>query len=183
RKLEALARAFLPVLLAFFHTGIARQKTILSQRRPQLRIEARNRSRQSHAYRTSLPTNSATSRRDHYIDLLGQASKLQRLGGVVLPREIRKVLLDRPAVHREFAGTCAHNHSRDRFLAAAGAEKPICARDGRTRRTQRSSYERQPQPRGENSRSVYPPRRVLAPGPVYSPFVRKAPQRAENFLR
>src|SRR5713101_7986114 len=39
RELEALARALLSVLLAFLHSRIARQKSILAQRRPQLRIE------------------------------------------------------------------------------------------------------------------------------------------------
>src|ERR1700716_4223456 len=33
RKLEALARALLPVLLAFLHTRVARQETICAQRR------------------------------------------------------------------------------------------------------------------------------------------------------
>ena len=37
--LEAPSRALLPVLLALFHSRVARQKSILSQSRPQLRIE------------------------------------------------------------------------------------------------------------------------------------------------
>jgi len=42
RELEALARALLPVFLAFLHTGVARQKTVGTQCRAQLRIESRN---------------------------------------------------------------------------------------------------------------------------------------------
>ena len=38
-ELEALTRALLSVFLAFLHARIARQKSVLAKRRPQLRIE------------------------------------------------------------------------------------------------------------------------------------------------
>src|SRR5712664_4465452 len=76
RKLEALARALLPVLLAFLHSGVARQKSVLAQSRPQLRIEARDRSRQSHAHRASLPAHSAAMRRHHHVHLVRDVGEL-----------------------------------------------------------------------------------------------------------
>src|SRR5207248_3602789 len=45
-ELESLSCAFLPVLLAFLHSGIARQKSVLPQGRAQFWIESRNRPRQ-----------------------------------------------------------------------------------------------------------------------------------------
>ena len=58
------------------------------------------------------------------VHLVRQVRELQRLDRIMLPRMIRKILLRRPAVHRELAGACAQEHARDRLFAAAGAEKP-----------------------------------------------------------
>src|SRR5229473_1546541 len=116
-ELESLARALLPVLLALLHTGVARQKTVLAQRRPQLRIEFRNCARQSHAHRAGLAADAAATRGDNNVYLVGEAGELQRLDGVVLPREIREILLDRSLVHRELAGACAQENTRNGFLA------------------------------------------------------------------
>src|SRR6266851_5513684 len=138
-ELESLSRALLTVLLALLHTRVARQETVLAQRRPQLRIETRNCSRQSHAHRAGLPANAAAIRGHDYVHLVRQARKLQRFGGVMLPGEIGEILLHRSLVDRELARAGAQKHARDRFLAAARTQKPVCARDGRTRRTQRSS--------------------------------------------
>src|SRR5712691_8533230 len=139
RELEALARALLSVLLALLHTRVARQKTVLAQRGPQLRIEPRNRARQSHAHRAGLPASAAAMRGHHDIDLLRQARKLQRLGGVMLPGEIGEILLHRSLVYRELARAGAQKHARNRFFATARTQNPICSRDGCTRRTQPSS--------------------------------------------
>src|SRR6195256_1629648 len=70
RELEALTRALLSVLLAFLHSRIARQKSVFPQRRPQLRIESRNRTRQSHAHRPCLPAHAAAMRRHHHVYLV-----------------------------------------------------------------------------------------------------------------
>src|SRR5882724_5393675 len=129
RELEALARAFLSVLLAFLHSRIARQKSVLPQRRPQLRIESRNRPRQSHAHRASLPAHTAAVRRHHYVHLVGNVRKLQRLDCVMLPRVIRKILFNRPAVDGKLAGAGTKEHARHRLLAPSGSKKPcLCAR-------------------------------------------------------
>src|SRR5690348_169899 len=105
-ELEALARALLSVLLALFHTGIARKKTVLPERWTQLGIKPRDRARQSHPYRAGLPANAAAMSGDDYIHLVPQAGELERLCGIVLPREIWKILFDGSLVHSEFAGAC-----------------------------------------------------------------------------
>src|SRR6267154_4350176 len=140
RELEALARALLSVLLAFLHSRIARQKSVLAQRRPRLRIEPRNRSRQSHAHRASLSAHAAAMRRHYHVHLVRDIRKLQRLDRVMLPRVIRKILLHCPAVDRELTATRTQEHARHRLLAPPRSQKPsLCARDGRARRTQCSS--------------------------------------------
>src|SRR5712664_4132639 len=140
RELEALARALLSVLLAFLHSRIARQKSVLAQRRAQLWIEPRNGPRQSHAHRASLPAYAATMCRHHHVHLVRDIRKLQWLDRVMLPRVVRKILLHRPAVDRELARSRTQEHARHRLLAPPCSQKPsLCARDGRARRTQCSS--------------------------------------------
>src|SRR5262249_35194487 len=107
-ELESLSCALLPVLFAFLHTGIARQKTVLAQCRTQLRIESRNRAGEPHADRSSLTANAAAMRGHYDVNLVRQIRELHRLRRVVLPRKIRKILLNRPAVHRELARAGAH---------------------------------------------------------------------------
>src|SRR5215475_2609671 len=119
RELEALARALLPVLLAFLHAGVARQKTVGTKRRPQLRIEARDGARQSHANRSGLSADAAAIGGHHDIYLITEVGKLQRLGGIMLPRMIREVGLDATAVDRELARACAQKNARDWLFAAA----------------------------------------------------------------
>src|SRR6267142_595299 len=138
-ELESLARALLAVLLALLHAGVAEQKTLGAKRRPQFGIELRNGARQTHTDGTSLSAHAATMRGDNYVHLLGHVGEFERLGSVVLPCKIREVVVDRAFVYSEFARAGAQKYARDRFLAAAGTQKPICARDGRARRTQRSS--------------------------------------------
>src|SRR5690349_17565837 len=139
-ELESLARALLPVLLAFLHAGIARQKSVGPQRRPQLRIEPRNRSRQPHAHRAGLPAHAAAVRGHYDVHLFDKARELQRLGGFVLPGMIREILPHGPVVHGELARTCAKEHAGNRLLAPSCSRKPsLRARYGRTCCTQRSS--------------------------------------------
>src|SRR5713226_2188387 len=140
RELEALTGTLLSVLLAFLHSRIARQEPVFAQRRAQLRIEPRNRPRQTHAHRSRLPAHAAAMGRHHHVHLVGDIREFQRLDRVMLPRVIRKILLHRPAVDRELAGPRTQEHARYRFLAPSRSQKPsLCARNGRTRRTQRSS--------------------------------------------
>src|SRR6266481_2359034 len=139
-ELEALARALLSVLFAFLHSRIARQKSVLPQRRTQFWIEPRNRPRQSHAHRSGLPTHTAAVRRHDHVHLVGDIRELQGFNRVMLPCVIRKILLDRAAVHLELPRPRTQEHARHRLLAPSRSQKPgLCAHNGRTRRTQRSS--------------------------------------------
>src|SRR5258708_12141597 len=79
RELEAFARALLSVLLAFLHARVARQKSVLAQRRPQLRIEPRNRPRQSHAHRAGFSAHAAAVPRHHSSPLFPSIREFHRL--------------------------------------------------------------------------------------------------------
>src|SRR5256885_12472963 len=131
RELEALARALLPVLFAFLHAGIAREKTVCTKRWPQIRVELGNGARQSHAHRARLSANTAAMRGHHNVHLLGHIREFQRLGGVMLPCKVREIIGDRTFVQREFAGTRAQKYARNRFLAATSTQKTTFARNGR----------------------------------------------------
>src|SRR5258707_5934104 len=140
RELEALACALLPVLLAFLHTGVARQKSILAKSRTKLGIKAADRAGESHANRSRLPAHAATLGRGHNIDLLGEAPELQRLPGVMQPRGIRKILLGGTAIDRKLSPARPGENPRNRFLASSRAVKPgLAARCGRINSTQSSS--------------------------------------------
>src|SRR6266849_341687 len=129
RELEALARALLSVLLAFLHARIARQKSVLAQRRTQLWIELRDRPRQSHAHGAGLAANAATMRGHNHVHLVGDIRELQRLDRVILPRMIREILFHRPAVDLKLAVPWTQEHARHRFLAPSGSQNPsLCAR-------------------------------------------------------
>src|SRR5262249_32679628 len=123
-ELEALAGALLPVLLALLHARIAREKTVLAQRRAQLEIEARNGARQSHAYGPGLTASAATVRGDDHIHLIGQVGELERFGGVVLPGVVRKVGIHLAAVDRKLASARTQKHARDGFLAPSRTVEP-----------------------------------------------------------
>src|SRR5215831_18661908 len=82
-ELEALARALLPVFLAFLHTGVARQKSVLAQGWSKFRIETADGAGKPHAHRSGLPTDASAMRGSNHIHLLGEVCKLQRLGGVM----------------------------------------------------------------------------------------------------
>src|SRR5215472_11193971 len=139
-ELEPLSCAFLPVLLAFLHSRIARQKSVLPQGWPQLLIESRNRAGQSHAHGASLPAHTAADGACHYIHLVDQVAELQRLGRFMLPRMIREILLHGSVVDGELPRTRAKEHPCYGLLAPPSSHKPcLRARYGRSRCTQRSS--------------------------------------------
>src|SRR5260370_16289536 len=101
RESEELKRAILSVLLTFLHARIARQKSVLAQRRPQFRVEPRNGPRQSHAHRSRLPAHAAAMRRHYHVNLVGDIRKFQRLDRAMLPRAIRQNMLHGPVVEGE----------------------------------------------------------------------------------
>src|SRR5580704_8155650 len=139
-ELEALAGALLPVLLALFHARIARKKTVGAQGGAQLRIVLGDGAREAHANGSGLTANAAAVHGAHDVDLIGEAGELQRLGGVMFPSMIRKILFRSAAIDGELAAAGAEKNAGDRFFAAASTHDPnFIARKGRSDRTQRSS--------------------------------------------
>src|ERR1019366_5113519 len=59
-ELEALAGALLPVLFAFLHARITRQKPVFAQARAQFRLEDRQRAGKPHAQGARRSTHAAT---------------------------------------------------------------------------------------------------------------------------
>jgi len=114
---KRLRAPFCPYFLRSFILESRVKNPFFPQRRPQLRIESRNRPRQSHAHRSRLSAHSAAMRRHHHVYLVGDIRELQRLDRIMLPRVIRKILLDRAAVHRELSRPRTQEHARHRFLA------------------------------------------------------------------
>src|SRR6202167_4323775 len=100
-ELEAPTRAFLSVFLAFLHARIARQKTVLAQRRTQLRIQLRERASNAHSHRSGLSAYAAALDLRLYLDLVQHLRELQRLDSGRMPRHVAEIILHRPPVHRE----------------------------------------------------------------------------------
>src|SRR5450432_2335937 len=121
-ELEALACALLSVLLALLHARIASEKSILAQRGAQFGVEHRNGAGQAHANGSGLSADAATLGGNDHVHLVVEIGELQRLDGIVLPREIGKILFRGAAVYSEFAGAGAQKNARDRLFAAAGSE-------------------------------------------------------------
>src|SRR5271163_3683674 len=116
--LEPAPRALLSVLLALFHSRIARQKSILPQRRPQLRIKNRKRTRKSHAHGTSLSADAAALHDGHHFDLIGSLREFQRLDRRRVPRYVLKIFFHRAAIH------CKSRRSRLQINARDGLAPP-----------------------------------------------------------
>src|SRR5271163_2102193 len=76
-ELEALAGAFLSVLLALFHARIAREKTVGAQRGAKLRVVLRDGARKAHANRSSLAADAAAVHGAHDVDLVRKAGELE----------------------------------------------------------------------------------------------------------
>src|SRR5580658_4799548 len=58
-ELEPATRALLTVLLAFLHTRVPGQKSVLAQRRTQLRVQLGEGARNAHAHRSRLAADAA----------------------------------------------------------------------------------------------------------------------------
>src|SRR2546426_2343364 len=140
-ELEALPCSLLPVLLAFFHARIARQKSVLAQAVAQLSVEPGQRARQPHAHRARLPAGAAALGCGHHVHLVQCIGELQRLNGRVFPGDVLEIIFHGPAVHLILAAAQPEKHARHRLLAASRAVEPRLGRalNGRCCRTHSSS--------------------------------------------
>ena len=77
RELEALARALLSILLAFFDAGIARDQARLLQRRTKVSIEFHQRAGDAMANRACLARRATAANINQDVKLGGRLSQLQ----------------------------------------------------------------------------------------------------------
>src|ERR1700722_547876 len=119
--LEAATRSLLSVLLAFLHARIACQKPVLAQRRPQLRINLRERARKPHAHRSRLTAHTAALHDALHFDLILHLRELQRLNRSRVPGDIAKIFVHRAAIYRKTRRPHLDINARDGLTAAAGA--------------------------------------------------------------
>src|SRR4051795_3983485 len=78
-ELEALARALLPVLLAFLDARVARQEAFLLEARPQLEVVLDERAGDAEAQRAGLAGNAPARNRRQDVELIGRFGDEQRL--------------------------------------------------------------------------------------------------------
>src|SRR3954471_13073421 len=71
-ELEALARALLPVLLAFLDPRVAGQEAFLLELRPQFEVVLDQRPRDAEAQRAGLAGDAAAGNRREHVELIGR---------------------------------------------------------------------------------------------------------------
>src|SRR5882672_4628905 len=118
-ELEALAGALLPVFLAFLHARIARQKTVLAQPCAEFWIEDGERAGKPHAQRAGLAADAAAIHSGHDIHRIRRLGELHRFHSAIAPVDVAEILVHRPAIDGNLAGTECQKHARHRFFAAA----------------------------------------------------------------
>ena len=121
-ELEALAGAFLSVLLALMLAGIARQEAGFLQLRPELPIELDQRAGQTQPDCIGLACYTAAMGENYYIELVGHLSDEKRLTDRDAPGLSWKILVQRTTVNRDVALTRTEKYAGDRRLTAAGPE-------------------------------------------------------------
>src|SRR3984885_9605877 len=100
-ELEPATRALLSVLLAFLHTRVAGQESVLAQRRTQLRVQLGEGARNAHAHRSGLAADAATLDLCAHLDLIEHLRKFQRLDRGGVPRDVAKIIVNRAIVPGE----------------------------------------------------------------------------------
>src|SRR5229473_649917 len=121
RKLEALARALLSVLLAFLNPGIARDQSRVFQCRSQVAVVFNQGARDSMANRTGLACGTAAGDVGEHIELADCLSQLHRLSNNHAQRLVRKIHLKRPAIDLKVARAGSQIYSRRRALASSSS--------------------------------------------------------------
>src|ERR1700752_3178226 len=103
RKLEAFARALLPVFLSFLDSRIARNQAGVFESRAQVGIKLEQRACNAVTNGACLSGRAAAGDVDHEVKLAGRFGQLQRLPNDHAQGLIREVTLKRFAVHLHFA--------------------------------------------------------------------------------
>jgi len=120
RELEALARAFLTVLLSLFDPRIAGNQSGLLQSRPQVRIELNQGPRNAMPDRTRLPGRTAAGNVNNHIKLVCGVRQLQRLANNHSQRLIGKILRKGFTIDQNVAAAGPQINAGSRSLAPSG---------------------------------------------------------------
>src|ERR1051325_1152041 len=120
-ELEALARALLPVLLAFLDARIARQEAFLLQLRPQLAVVLDERSRDPEPERARLTGDAAAGDGREHVELIRRFGDGQGPLDLGAKRFGREGLFERFAIDRQGPGARPEKNAGCRCLPPAGA--------------------------------------------------------------
>ncbi len=119
-ELEALACAFLPVLLPLVLTRVASEKAGLLQLAPQLGIKFDQRAGNAQTSRPGLSGYPAAIGENHDVEPIRQFSRQQRLANISARRFIYKIMFKRPVIDRDLTLARSQEHSRRRRFSPAG---------------------------------------------------------------
>src|ERR1051325_44704 len=126
RELEALARALLPVLLAFLDARVACDEPRLLQGRTQVRVKFHQSARYAVADSSGLARRAASRDVDEDVELVGCLRQLQGLANNHAQRFVGKVLLERLAIDLDFARARSQVDARRRSLAPSRSVILLC---------------------------------------------------------
>ena len=119
-ELEALASAFLTVLLSLMRARIARQKSELLQFPAQFGIELDQCTGNPKPSCPGLSANPAAIGEDHNVKLICHFNRQQWLADVRASRFTDEIILKRPVIYGDFAVSGPQKYTSRRRLAASG---------------------------------------------------------------
>ena len=120
-ELEALARAFLPVLLSLMCASVARKKSELLQFAPQLGVKFNQGARNAQPRRAGLTANSTTVGQDEDVEALRRFGGKQWLPHIGARRLTNEIILEGPVINGDLTFTGPQEDAGSRSLAAAGS--------------------------------------------------------------
>src|SRR5690348_285143 len=116
-ELEALARTFLTVFLAFTHSRIAREEAVFAQAMAQIGIETCKSAREPHAHRAGLSSHSSAVDLGPDVQFVRRVREFQRLDGTHQPSDVLEIGIDAPAIYFKFSAARANEYARHGVLA------------------------------------------------------------------
>ena len=121
-ELEALAGAFLTVLLSLMSASIARQQTEPLELAAEFGIKFDKCAGDAEASRTGLTGNASTSGEDQNIKAVGQFGREERLAHIGAGRLVWKVIFERPMIDRDLTFTGPEDDTRGGGLTTSGSQ-------------------------------------------------------------
>jgi hypothetical protein len=118
-ELNSTSRTTQTVFLSFFHSRIASQESIRTQRWEILFVEAHQRSRKSHSDRAGLADGSTTTHPNENINLISVPDVVKRFHNESPFRFVYEILFEGSIVNRDFPGPVLDANSSYRRFATA----------------------------------------------------------------